>query len=149
AASPIASSLAISARRLPSVAGQNGSTSTKSTVPAIVVRNASVAKRLILRIPDCPELALRQLSALPIPSDVTIPIPVTATGMPALLRADVISFPLTAPARPGPCPRLANDRRSLRRPGPAFLAWATRRRSNPQVETGAHGPPPELQVQYS
>src|SRR5215813_1779412 len=96
----IASSATRSASRSASVVEQNGSTGTKSTVPAMVVRSASVGNRLMRRIPDWPAVSLRQLSAMPVPSEVTTPTPVTATGAPALvsLGEDAISFSLSCPS---------------------------------------------------
>src|SRR5205807_1945221 len=67
------------------------STGTKSTVPAMVVRNASVANLVMRLIPDWPVVSFCQLSALPMPSEVTTPMPVTATGGPACWREDAIS----------------------------------------------------------
>ena len=65
----------------------NGSTVTKSTVPAIVVFSPSIGKRVTVRMPDSPAVSLAQLSALPAPSDVTMPMPVTTTiGLPKLSR---------------------------------------------------------------
>src|SRR5437762_12873506 len=47
--------------------------------------NPSIGKRVTVRIPDSPAVSLRQLSALPAPSDVTTPMPVTTTiGLPHL-----------------------------------------------------------------
>jgi hypothetical protein len=91
AASAIASFAAVSARRSVRAIEQNGSIGMKSTVPAIVVRNASVGKRVMRRMPDLPAVRSRQLSLLPMPSDVTTPRPVTATGT-ALSREDAICF---------------------------------------------------------
>src|SRR5690242_21438522 len=93
----MASSATSSASRSASVVEQNGSTGTKSTVPAMVVRSASVGNRLMRRMPDCPAVSLRQLSSMPVPSEVTIPTPVTATGAPAVvpLGEDAISFSLS------------------------------------------------------
>ena len=53
------------------VAGEGGS---------IDVFNPAVEKRLIARTPDWPAQSLRQLSAAPTPSEVTMPRPVTATA---------------------------------------------------------------------
>src|SRR6266446_2143942 len=59
----------------------------KSTVPATLVFSESVPNRVIFRIPDSPAVRRRQLSALPAPSEVTRPLPVTTTtGRPALSR---------------------------------------------------------------
>ena len=45
-------------------------------------------------IPDSPAVSFAQLSALPDPSDVTTPMPVTTTiGLPNLSRAAVMFFP--------------------------------------------------------
>ncbi len=52
--------------------------------PAIVVFSPSVGKRVIVRMPDSPAVSFVQLSVLPAPSDVTMPMPVTTTiGRPA------------------------------------------------------------------
>src|SRR6266567_4177118 len=72
-------------RASPSAVEQNGSTGTKSTVPAIVVLRPSLAKRVMRRMPDSPAVSLAQLSALPAPSEVITPMPVTTTtGRPLL-----------------------------------------------------------------
>jgi hypothetical protein len=61
-----------------------GSTGTKSIVPAMRVFKPSVAKRVMAWMPDSPAVSLRQLSAVPMPSEVTAPMPVTTTiGRPA------------------------------------------------------------------
>src|SRR6266849_1131255 len=66
----------------------------KSTVPATLVLRPSVPNRVIFRIPDSPAVRRRQLSALPAPSEVTRPPPVTTTiGRPALSRM----LPMCAP----------------------------------------------------
>src|SRR5450755_2817818 len=89
-----ASSVAISPRRSLRPVELNGSTGAKSTVPAIVVFRLSVGKRVMVRMPDSPAVSLVQLSALPVPSDVTIPMPVTTTiGLPKLSRGAAISSP--------------------------------------------------------
>src|SRR5215471_13439122 len=86
-ASPMASSMTISESRSASAGAQNGSAGTKSMVPATLVFNPSVEKRVIARIPDSPAVRRRQFSLFPAPSDVMIPIPVTTTmGRPALSR---------------------------------------------------------------
>src|SRR5262245_24658878 len=93
----MASSATRSASRSASVVEQNGSTGTKSTVPAMVVRSASVGNRLMRWMPDSPAVSLRQLSAMPVPSEVTTPMPVTATGaLIGPLGEDAISFSLRA-----------------------------------------------------
>ena len=51
----------------------------KSTVPAMRVLRWSVGKRVIGWMPERPEVSAAQLSALPTPSEVTMPMPVTAT----------------------------------------------------------------------
>jgi hypothetical protein len=119
----MASSATRSASRSASVVEQNGSTGTKSTVPAMVVRSASVGNRLMRRMPDCPAVSLRQLSAMPVPSEVTTPMPVTAAGAPTVvpLGEDAISFSLSvltpqrasiSARRPtAPCLRRANGQR--------------------------------------
>src|ERR1700716_1198936 len=90
----MASSVAISASRSERSVEEKGSTGTKSTVPAIVVFRPSVGKRVMVRMPDSPAVSFVQLSALPEPSDVTTPIPVTTTiGLPNLSRVAVISTP--------------------------------------------------------
>src|SRR5260221_11531246 len=84
-ASSIASSATIVAMRSPSSVEQNGSTGTKSTLPAIVVLRPSLAKRVMRGMPDSPALSLAQLSALPAPSEGMMPLPVTTpTGCPFL-----------------------------------------------------------------
>src|SRR4051794_30475322 len=100
-ANVIASSAARSASFSASVVEQNGSTGTKSTVPAMVVRSASIGNRLMRRMPDSPAVSLRQLSAIPVPSEVTTPMPVTATGAPTEgpLGEDAISFSLSMSLR--------------------------------------------------
>src|SRR5262249_34758879 len=66
---------------------KNGSTGTKSTVPAIVVLRLAFGNRLMRRMPEVPAASLAQLSSLPAPSEVMIPIPVTTTvGFPLLSR---------------------------------------------------------------
>ena len=88
-----ASSVAISASRSVRPVEENGSTVTKSTVPAIVVFRPSIGKRVMVRMPDSPAVSFAQLSALPAPSDVTTPMPVTTTiGLPNLSRGAVM-FP--------------------------------------------------------
>ena len=60
---------------------------TKSTVPAMVVFRPSIGKRVTVRMPDSPAVSFAQLSALPAPSEVTMPMPVTTTiGLPNLSR---------------------------------------------------------------
>jgi hypothetical protein len=84
AAWPTASSAASSASCSESAGAFIGSTGTKSTVPAIVVRSPSVGKRVIAWMPEVPAVSFAQFSALPAPSEVTTPIPVTTTmGRPA------------------------------------------------------------------
>jgi hypothetical protein len=91
-ASAIASSATISAMRSPSSVEQNGSTGTKSTDPAIVVLRPSLGNREMRRIPDSPAVSLAQLSALPAPSEVMMPMPVTTTtGRPLLSFERAIS----------------------------------------------------------
>jgi hypothetical protein len=52
--------------------------------PAIVVFRPSVGKRVMVWMPDSPAVSFAQLSALPAPSEVTMPMPVTTTiGRPA------------------------------------------------------------------
>ena len=54
-------------------------------MPAIEVFRPSVGKREMVRIPDSPAVSFAQLSALPAPSEVTTPMPVTTTiGLPNL-----------------------------------------------------------------
>src|ERR1700726_4879814 len=89
-----ASSVTISARRSVRPVELNGSTLTKSTVPAIVVFSASMGKRVMVRIPDSPAVSFAQLSVLPAPSEVTIPMPVTTTiGLPNLSRGVAMLSP--------------------------------------------------------
>src|SRR6266478_5751729 len=84
-ASSIASSATIVAMRSPSSVEQNGSTGTKSTLPAIVVLRPSLAKRVMRWMPESPAVSLAQLSPLPAPSEVITPMPVTTTtGCPFL-----------------------------------------------------------------
>src|SRR5215469_15999380 len=84
-ASSIASSATIDAMRSPSSVEQNGSTGTKSTLPAIVVLRPSLGKRVMRWMPDSPAVSLVQFSALPAPSEVITPMPVTTTtGRPFL-----------------------------------------------------------------
>src|SRR5262249_3144145 len=86
-ASPMASSMTISESRSASAGAQNGSAGTKSMVPATLVFNPSVEKRVIARMPDSPAVRRCQFSLFPAPSDVMTPIPVTTTmGRPALSR---------------------------------------------------------------
>lgn len=88
-----ASSVTISAIRSERAVEENGSTLTKSTVPAIVVLRPSIGKRVMVRMPDSPATSFDQLSALPVPSEVMMPMPVTTTtGRPNLSRAAVM-FP--------------------------------------------------------
>src|SRR6266508_5713458 len=99
-ASAIASSATISAMRSASSVEQNGSTGTKSTVPAIVVLRLSFGKRVMRRMPDSPAVSFAQLSALPAPSEVMTPMPVTTTtGRPLLSREDAICFKPPSPHR--------------------------------------------------
>src|SRR5713226_8209687 len=89
-----ASSVAISASFSVSAVDEEGSTVTKSTVPAIVVFRPSIGKRVTVRMPDSPAVSLAQLSSLPAPSEVTTPIPVTTTiGLPNLSRGAVMMSP--------------------------------------------------------
>src|SRR6476469_172436 len=89
--SAIASSATIVAMRSPRSVEQNGSTGMKSTEPAIVVLRPSLAKRVMRWMPDSPAVSLAQLSALPAPSEVMTPMPVTTTiGRLCLSRALVI-----------------------------------------------------------
>src|SRR5260221_13974890 len=89
-----ASSVAISASRSVRPVDENGSTATKSTVPAIVVFKPSIGKRVTVRIPDSPAVSFAQLSALPAPSEVTMPMPVATTiGLPNLSRGAVMFSP--------------------------------------------------------
>src|ERR1700712_1421656 len=93
-----ASSGASSARRSVRPVEENGSTATKSTVPAMVVFRPSIGKRVTVRIPDSPAVTFAQLSVLPAPSEATMPMPVTTTiGLPNLSRGAVM-FP--SPAEP-------------------------------------------------
>src|SRR5712672_4440090 len=92
-----ASSVAISASFSVSAVEDDGSTVTKSIVPAIVVFKPSIGKRVMVRIPDSPAVSFAQLSSLPAPSDVTMPMPVTTTiGLPNLSRDAVMFFPTGA-----------------------------------------------------
>ncbi len=78
-ASPIASSAAISANRCDSSGELSSSIGTKSIVPAMRVFKPSVAKRVMAWMPERPAVSSRQLSAVPTPSEVTTPMPVTTT----------------------------------------------------------------------
>jgi hypothetical protein len=90
----MASSAAISASRSERSVDEKGSTGTKSIVPAIVVFSPSIGKRVMVRMPDSPAVSFAQLSALPEPSDVTTPMPVTTTiGLPNLSRGAVMFSP--------------------------------------------------------
>ena len=51
----------------------------KSTVPAMRVLRWSVGKRVMAWMPDLPAVSASQLSLRPMPSEVTTPMPVTAT----------------------------------------------------------------------
>src|SRR5246127_2582051 len=89
-----ASSAASSPRRSVSATEVNGSTERKSTPPAIVAFRSSVGKGVIVRIPDSPAVSFAQLSVLPPPSEVTMPMPVTTTiGRPSLSRGAVMFSP--------------------------------------------------------
>src|SRR5262245_3891873 len=93
-ACPTAPPRAMTPRRSPSSVEQNGSTGTKSIAPAMVVFNPSVGKRRIGLMPDIPAVSFCQFSALPAPSDVTTPMPVTTTsGRPALSCVDSMFLP--------------------------------------------------------
>ena len=71
---------------------------TKSTVPAIVDFRPSIGKRVTVRIPDSPAVSFVQLSALPAPSEVMTPMPVTTTiGLPNLSRGAVMISPSIPP----------------------------------------------------
>ena len=59
-----ASSVAISARRSVRPVDEEGSTVTKSTVPAIVDFRPSIGKRVTVRMPDSPAVSFFQLSCL-------------------------------------------------------------------------------------
>jgi hypothetical protein len=96
----IASSVAISASRSERSVEEKGSIGTKSIVPAIVVFKPSVGKRVMVRMPDSPAVSFFQLSALPEPSEVTTPMPVTTTiGLPNLSRVVVMFSPAGAATR--------------------------------------------------
>src|SRR5215211_1131529 len=82
-----ASSVTTSARRSVRPVEEEGSTVTKSTVPAMVVFSPSIGKRVTVRMPDSPAVSFAQLSFRPVPSEVTTPMPVTTTmGLPSLSR---------------------------------------------------------------
>src|SRR4051794_698542 len=90
-----ASCVTCSAIRSERAVEENGSTLTKSTVPAILVFRPSTGKRVMVRMPDSPATSFAQLSALPAPSEVMMPMPVTTTtGRPSLSRGAVIDSPL-------------------------------------------------------
>ena len=105
----MASSATSSPSRSERSVDENGSTGTKSTVPAIVVFSPSVGKRVMVRMPDLPAVSFFQLSALPAPSEVTTPMPVTTTiGLPNLSRVAVMFPPcdhLIASTSAMPSPR--------------------------------------------
>jgi hypothetical protein len=66
----------------------------KSIDPAMVVFSPSVGKRVMVRMPDSPAVSFFQLSALPAPSEVTTPMPVTTTmGLPNLSCVAVMLSP--------------------------------------------------------
>ena len=57
----------------------------------MVVRKPSVGKREMRRMPETPPVSFAQLSDVPMPSEVTTPIPVTAMiGRPFLSRVAVV-----------------------------------------------------------
>src|SRR6476619_8038724 len=105
-------------------------------VPAMRVFKASVAKRVIGRMPDSPAVSLAQLSVLPAPSEVMTPSPVTTTvGRPCLSFADGIVLLLTRPLRPAPDLRPANVRLRSPRPGAGRRPSAAPVQSSPKAET--------------
>ena len=61
-------------------------------VPAMRVFRPSVGKRVIVLMPDSPAVSLAQLSALPAPSEVTTPRPVTTTSGRPILSLPVVIF---------------------------------------------------------
>src|SRR5688572_2869164 len=65
-----------------------GASPMKSTEPAIVVRKPSTGKRVMRWMPESPAVRRRQLSATPMPSEVIMPMPVTATGVLISLAID-------------------------------------------------------------
>jgi hypothetical protein len=83
----------ISAIRSDSRVEEKGSTVTKSTVPAIVVFRPSIGNRVMVRMPDSPATSLVQLSVLPAPSEVTMPMPVTTTVGRPNLSCGAVMFP--------------------------------------------------------
>ena len=99
---------------------ERGSTATKSTVPAIVVFKPSIGNRVMVRMPDSPTVSFAQLSVLPAPSEVTMPMPVTTTtGLPSLSRGPVMfSAPIKSPKTPRSLDRL-DEARPSPRPRPA------------------------------
>src|SRR4029079_2287767 len=109
-----ASSAAVAASVSVREGAEKGSTGRKSTDPQMRVRKLSVAKRVILWMPDSPLLRRAQLSSLPWPSEGTTPSPVTTTiGRPALSVFADIRFSPSArgfhqrqaftPPMPNPC----------------------------------------------
>src|SRR6187551_3303095 len=67
-------------------------------VPAMRVRNPSVGKRVMARMPDSPAVSLAQLSVLPAPSEVITPRPVTTTiGRPSLSFGGIVVLPSVGP----------------------------------------------------
>src|SRR5678815_2225433 len=65
-----------------------GESSMKSTEPAIVVRRPSMGKRVMRWMPESPWVSRRQFSATPMPSEVIMPMPVTAMGLLISLAID-------------------------------------------------------------
>ena len=124
---------------------------TKSTVPAMRVLRPSVGKRVMARMPDSPAVSLAQLSALPAPSEVTTPMPVTTTtGRPALsLVDDMARSPSADPLRPARGLRRANARRRSPAPGSTARSSAAPVRSSRRAETDYHGRARPRPARYS
>src|SRR5207249_3475945 len=68
------------------------STGMKSMVPAMRVLRPSVGNRVMTRMPDSPAVSFCQFSALPTPSDVMMPMPVTTTWRQVCSRLGVMRF---------------------------------------------------------
>src|SRR4029079_15099501 len=125
-----ASSAAVAASVSVREGAEKGSTGRKSTDPQMRVRKLSVAKRVILWMPDSPLLRRAQLSSLPWPSKVTTPRPVTTTiGRPALSGFADIRFPPSArrfDQRQAFTPPMPNPRDHHLRDGGIRLRFDTR-----------------------
>src|SRR5262249_11047336 len=64
----------------------------------MVVRRPVVSNRVMRRMPLSPAVSFVQFSSLPVPSEVTMPMPVTTTmGRPALSRVAMPRIPVPSP----------------------------------------------------